>query len=243
MYLEQARPVEAATRPSARAFSPALTNLCSSPEVEQRVRTAVQRLQSLTRSASLQFAIEVGRVVVESLYAGDPTAWRGRAKKDHTLRTLAASPDLPISASALYRALSIYELNQATRGNIARARHLGISHVRAVLGLEHAQQLQLLESAERGGWTVCHLEREVARLRSTARSRGGRRPSPRYLKTIRQIHQLTSAECFDGLEEWSALSSSEVEELALKLAQARERLATVAGALTQNQTRTRSKVR
>ncbi len=243
MYLEQARPAEVTTRTSSNVLSRAVANPCSSQDVEQRVRIAVQRLQNLTRSASLQFAIEVGRVVVDSLYRGDSTAWRDRSQKDHTLRALAANPELPISASALYRALSIYELNQATRGSIARARHLGVSHVRAVLGLERVHQLQLLESAERAAWTVCHLEREVARYRSSARSRGGRRPSPRYLKTIRQIHQLTAVECFDGLEEWSALSRSELEELALKLAQARERLATVAGALPQHPPRAQARAR
>lgn len=241
MYLERARPAEGGARRPPNAPSPSATI----PEggVEHRVRATVQHLQNLTRSASIQFAIEVGRVVIECLYAGDWTAWRTRAQKDHALRALAATPDLPISASALYRALAIYELNQDTQGNIARAQHLGVSHVRAVLGLDRTHQLQLLDSAERAGWTVCRLEREAARFRSAARSRGGRRPAPRYLKTIRQIHQLTAPELLDGVEQWSSLPRSELEELALKLSQARERLAIIAGVLPRHLAKARAEAR
>lgn len=212
-------------------------------DADRRVRLTVQRLQNLTRNASVQFAIEVGRVVVECLYGGDTSAWRERAHKDHTLRTLAASPELPISASALYRALSIYELDRETRGDVARAQHLGVSHVRAVLGLERAHQVQLLAAAEQGGWTVCRLEGEAARFRPATRARGGRRPIPRYVKTIRQIHQLTSPESLDGVEGWSSLASPELEELALKLSQAQQRLAVLVRALPRRVAKTPGEVR
>lgn len=243
MYLESARLAQGPAKPLALGLAPSGASKSIDGEVDRRVRATVQRLQSLTRSASIQFAIEVGRAVVECLYGGDSAAWRERAHKDHTLRTLADSPDLPISASALYRALAIYELNQDTQGNVARAQHLGVSHVRVVLGLERTHQLQLLSAAERDGWTVCRLESEAARLRPTARSRGGRRPTPRYVKTIRQIHQLTAPELLDGLEDWSALPHSELEELAFKVSQARERLATLASVLPRHPAKVSAEVR
>lgn len=199
--------------------------------VDRRIRSALSQLQSLTRSALMKFSLEVGRIVIDTLYDGDARAWRERGHKSSTLRALAASPELPISVSALYRALAIYELNVSTDGNVESWPNIGVSHVRAVLGLEQTQQLKLLDTAAEKSWTVSKLEKEAARYRSVARSRGGRRPTPRYVKTIRQIHDLTSPESLDGLDTCSGLGRLELEELAKKLSEARERLAILASVL------------
>ncbi|HEY5960029.1 MAG TPA: hypothetical protein VIV60_25930, partial [Polyangiaceae bacterium] len=132
--------------------------------LDERVRKTIYQLCVLTRGATLEFAMGVGKVVVDTLYDGDLSAWRSRARKDHALRALASNPDLPLSASALYRALAIYELSRRNTRDMGW-RHLGVSHLRTVLGLPSETQNRLLASAETERWTVARLEREVLVLR------------------------------------------------------------------------------
>jgi hypothetical protein len=191
--------------------------------LEERVHKAVNQLSILTRSATLDFALSVGKVVIDTLYDGELSAWRSRLRKDHALRALAASPDLPMSASALYRALAIYELSQR-QTNVTSWKHLGVCHLRTVLGLPTETQDYLLTAAEAERWTVAKLEREVLCLRAQGRNVGGRKPLPRYVKSIRRIFDLTLPEALDGLETNQELSAEDVTELLSKLNHARERL-------------------
>jgi hypothetical protein len=190
--------------------------------LDERIGKTIVELRKLTRGASLQFALGVGRVVVDTLYEGDVAAWRSRARKNHALRVLAARTDLPLSASALYRALAIYELSQKQAGGQGW-QHLGVSHLRVVLGLAEDVQAELLGRAEAEQWTVARLEREAVTLRSGLRPSGGRKPVPRYLKSIRRIFELTSPEALEGLES-TELGASEVAELTEKIEAARRRL-------------------
>jgi hypothetical protein len=189
--------------------------------LETRVRQVINQLCVLARGATLDFTLRVGKVVVDSLYDGDLTAWRSRARKDYALRVLAASPDLPLSATALYRALAIYELSQRQPN---AWQHLGVSHLRAVLGLPNETQNHLLSAAEQGQWTVAKLEREVLCGRVKSRNNGGRKPVPPYVKAIRRIFELTLPEAFEGLESVHYLQAAEFEELAGKLTETQERL-------------------
>jgi hypothetical protein len=183
--------------------------------LDERIGKTIVELRKLTRGASLQFALGVGRVVVDTLYDGDATAWRSRARKDHALRALAARKDLPLSASALYRALAIFELSRRQAGGQCW-QHLGVSHLRVVLGLAEDFQATLLRRAESEQWTVAKLEREAMALRSGLRSSGGRKPVPRYVRSIRRIFELTSPEALEGLESSTELGATEVAELTEK---------------------------
>lgn len=191
--------------------------------LDERIGKTVLELRKLTRGASLQFALTVGRIVVETLYEGDVRAWRSRARKDHALRALAARPDLPMSASALYRALAIYELSQRQAGG-AGWQHIGVSHLRAVLGLAEDVQTTLLARAESEQWTAARLERETVTLRAGGRPAGGRKRVPGYVKSIRRIFELTSAEALDGLDSVSELNATELSELTAMLESARTEL-------------------
>jgi hypothetical protein len=191
--------------------------------LDERIGKTILELRKLTRGASLQFALTVGQIVVETLYDGDARAWRSRARKDHALRALAARPDLPMSASALYRALAIYELS--TRCGAGEGwQHVGVSHLRAVLGLAEDVQTSLLERAEAERWTAARMEREAVTLRSTRRQTGGRKRVPGYVKSIRRIFELTSAEALEGLDSVGELNPSEVADLTEMLESARVQL-------------------
>jgi hypothetical protein len=191
-------------------------------ELGERVRCAVERLSGVRRGASLGFALDVGRIVVDTLYAGDVSRWRARRRKDTALRALSRRPDLPLSASALYRALALYELSQ--RDGREGWPELGVSHLRAVLGLPAPTQSALLAAAARERWTVARLEQEAAARRSPARPRGGRKPMAPYIRSIRRIVQLTSPAALEGLERCGELDATQLDELSRQLGRARAQL-------------------
>jgi len=194
-------------------------------ELGELVRCAIERLGVVRRGASLELALDVGRIVVDTLYAGDLTRWRARQRKDHALRSLSRRPDLPLSPSALYRALALYELSQREELSRSSFEQLGVSHLRVVLGLPAPAQNALLAAAARERWTVSRLEREVAAQRpAAARSRGGRKPVAPYIKSIRRIARLTSPEALEGLERCAELDATQLDELASELRRARAQL-------------------
>ena len=160
------------------------------PSCEQRIEHATKRIRDLIGGARLQMALTIGRIVIEEIYDGDLTSWRQRGPKDTSLRHLAADPRLTISASALYRALGIYELK------IRHADHpmwemLTACHLRAVLGLPAPEQTRLLDLATANSWTTQALEQAAAASRDCHKtSRGGR---PRKLQLIRAIESAERA--------------------------------------------------
>jgi hypothetical protein len=133
----------------------------------------VDELRQLTQVATLDLALAVGRLVIDRFYDGDTNAWRLRGRRCTSFRKLAARPDLPMSASALYRSVAIYELWQRL-GGIVVWTHVGACHARAVLGLPPADQELLLRRAESESMTVRQLEEVAATLREQRNDRRGR---------------------------------------------------------------------
>lgn len=194
--------------------------------LDARVQLAAQRISALSRRATLEFALEVGRIVIVTLYDGDLCEWRRRGRKSNSLRALARHPDLAISPATLYRSLALYELMERV-GPDSSWRHLGISHLRAVLSAPPPVQEYLLERAEKEGWSVARIEREVSEVSQRERHRGGRPRSPEYVKSIRKIGRLIGAEALQGLDEAERLDTREVTELLAIVRRVRERISVV----------------
>ena len=194
-------------------------------------------LSALGKDASVEQAVAIGRLVVERLYGGDLSAWRSRGPKAHSLRALARRSDLPVSSSALYRAIALYEL--ITRlGGVERwsKAGLGISHLRLVLGLSVEDQRRLLDEAVRNSWTVAELEREAVRARRrnpTRASRGGRPRLPRFVKSVNRLRKAAEApdELFGDLDAASRMSEEDLAEIRDALATIRVRCAELDRAL------------
>lgn len=191
----------------------------------RRVDDAARRINAISRAATLEFALEIGRAVIETLYQGRLTEWRGRGRKEIGLRQLAAHPNLSISASTLYRSIAIYELCERV-GHCGSLRHLGVSHLRALLAAPEAEQTALLQRAELEKWSVARLEREVDKGQGRE-SRGGRPRSPEYVKSIRRMNQLVAPRALDGLDEADNLSPAEARELLAMVGSLRERIALI----------------
>jgi len=150
------------------------------------VDVVVRRLNKLCRQATFEFTLTVGSTVIENLYGGDLRLWRSRdPTKAVSLRRLARHPQLPMSPTALYRCVAIYELCE--RLDIRHWRHVSASHLRLVLPLEHEDQAQLLRLAEANMWPVRRLDEEIAATLDKSAARGGPRRRSRLSEATASV--------------------------------------------------------
>ncbi len=150
------------------------------------VEVALAQIRLVARTASLQLALDVGEIVFFAFFDGDPAKLRERGPKDMSFRRLALHPELPMSATNLWRAVAIYELSSRF-SLVRRSKHIGITHVRVVLGLPEPDQEELLLRAENERWHVSHLQAQ-AQLRR--KGSGGRPRKPAILKTLDALRRV-----------------------------------------------------
>lgn len=157
------------------------------PRREDVLDSAAEELRALATAAAMDLSMRVGEVIIRTLYGGSFKAWRRRGKKCNSLRTLACRPDVPMSATAIYRAVAIYEL-VCRVGGLDVFCSLSVSHYRAVLRLPSAKQTELLALAEAERWTAAELERHTRQVtpEETSRSRGGRPPLNPVRRAVRR---------------------------------------------------------
>lgn len=200
------------------------------PDAE--IRAAYEEIARLHRSATLEYAIASGRVIVERFFGGDLAAWRERGPADASLRKLAALLDddrTPgLTPAGLYRAVEFYDLEQ--RVGISGRRQLTATHVRAVIGLPPGRQESLLGRAEAHDWTAERLEREAAKHRKPTRP--GRPRNPAFVNALNQMRRLAvSDEAFGDLASVGALDDDDAADLEAALAAIRARCDAMAVAL------------
>ncbi len=211
-----------------------LAGVWANAKPDRRIRRATSRINDLVGSTSLQLALAIGRVVIEELYDGDLSRWRQRGIKEHTLRQLAADPNLGISASALYRAIAIYELRARLPEHPLWER-LTVCHIRAVLGLPEHEQQRLLVLADRAHLSTQALEEAAAEVRANHKSsRGGRPRKPRFARSIEYAERALADEnaVFGDLEALVSMSSEERDELERRLSFVRQRCDELASLIT-----------
>lgn len=175
------------------------------------VDAVVAELRRLSQTATMELALTIGRLIIERFYGGSTTAWRQRGRRCASFRKLAARPDLPMSATALYRSVAIYELWERL-GAVTTWKHVGACHARAVLGLPPADQERVLMRAESEALTV----REVAEVVTSIREqRSDRRGRPRQPPLVRATSGMRRAlETFAKVVEDGQLRDAERRELA-----------------------------
>ncbi len=155
-------------------------------EVDTHLDAVARQILELHRSRHLEYHLALGRVIVDQLFNGDLDAWRSRGAKDRSFRLLASRRDLAhVSKTTLHRAACVYALS--CRLGVPTWKHLGVSHLREVLGLPEQIQEVLLNTAEQERWTVTKIRRLARAHRLPGR---GRKPLPRYVKTIRRLASL-----------------------------------------------------
>lgn len=152
-----------------------------------RVEVVVSRIRQIVRTASLEFALRVGAVIIEHLFEGDTAGWRSKGSKAVSFRRLVAHPDLPLSAVSVSRCVALFELCERLNAP-ARWQHLGASHLRLVLGLPHDAQERLLTAANAKRWTVKAMQEEVQRQKPS-RPRGGRRDESAVARNLQRLQK------------------------------------------------------
>lgn len=181
------------------------------------VERALADIRHIARASALELALDVGEVVFHHIFRGDAAAVRKRGPKDASFRRLALHPELPLSAANLWRAVAIYELSLRIPG-VTRSKHLGISHVRTLLGLPEDVQHRLVTQAEAETWSVARLEKEAAARRS---GRGGRHRKSELERTLDTLRKLASIPT-PRLASPSAVSALGSEDLEVALETLRE---------------------
>ncbi len=189
--------------------------LLPAPISDREIEQLVQAINGYTRLAGVELALRIGSLIVDRFYAGDLKALRARGAKDASFRKLACHPQLEMSASSLQRCVAVYEL--CARLGVSTWKHLGVSHLRAVMALPDPAQKQLLLAAEEGGWTVQQLQDQVQAQRNQAENRG-RPPLPPLVKTLNKLTRQLEGAAVDA-SDLDALSKLDPDE-ALHLYQA-----------------------
>jgi hypothetical protein len=117
------------------------------------------------------------------------------------------------SASALYRAVAVYELDQ--RLGVAARKHLTFNRIRAVIGLSDAEQEKLLQQAEDEAWTTRQLEDKAAGARKKIGDGRGRPVLPMFVKTINKLGKLAGGDedAFGDLDQVETLTADDATRL------------------------------
>lgn len=197
---------------------------------DQKVGLVVRQLRQICRDSSLEFALKVGAVVIHNFYDGELGEWRSRGPKLHSFRRLAEHPDLPLSPSALYRAVAIFELCQRLNAP-SRWRQLGTSHFRVVLGLDPEIQDKLLARANQEQWSVKALALAALDCRTGHVRKGGRKPMSALTKHLSNLQRCAEGWQSDLEATLNSLGPDEIERGARLLNRTRRALDELARAL------------
>ncbi len=203
-------------------------------DLEVRIQRAAARISEPMTGTSLDLALRIGRVVVEEVYCGGASPWPQRGPRDASLRQLAADPRITISASALYRAIGLYELK------VRFAEHpmwsaLTVCHIRAVLGLPEPEQLRLLDLAIRQCWTIQMMDEAAAATRERHKgSRGGRPRKHRFARAVEDVERvlLDEDEALGNTEALRELPAQQRIDLSRRLSLIGRRCEALASALS-----------
>jgi hypothetical protein len=127
------------------------------------VARLVSKLRQSASRPGLAQALEVGEIVSQALYGGDPRRCKRRGRHEPMFCKLARADGLPFSALTLSRFLDVYELYDRIGGG--RFRFAGLSHYYAVLQLPRRKQAMALVAACGKRWPATRLEALVRRSR------------------------------------------------------------------------------
>ena len=122
-----------------------------------QVAEVARAAREIHRLAELEEAVALGQLVVDNLVDHAPCGVTHDSTSDVPLRSLAAHPELPLSAAELDETLGIFAAVEAL-GGLGACQHIGAAHVREALQLPLHRQVALLRRAEQ----LCWSEQELA---------------------------------------------------------------------------------
>lgn len=121
----------------------------------------VQELCAIERRAGIDRVLEIGQLILERFFDGNPSSWRDkRRNKEASIRRLAQREDCPYCKSALNEAVAVYVA--VTEMPCVRSfGHVRPSHIAAVLRLPRIDMVETLHVAEKERWSVRELKAHV----------------------------------------------------------------------------------
>jgi hypothetical protein len=150
---------------------------------DARIEAAVRHIRAVCAASHLEAALRIGTYVLDTFFGGDREAFRARGRRDVSFRRLAKHPDLPVSATYLWRSVAIVEQLHDLPAEVAQA-----------LPLTHHQVLLLVNDREEKVRLAREAVGEVLSKRAFARrvqevaggqakrSRGGRPRTPPLMR-------------------------------------------------------------
>lgn len=153
----------------------------------QLLDQVVDRIVLLRTRVHLQFALDVGAIVVERLFNGNIASLRERGPKEQSLRRLAAHPRLPFSATTLWRCIAAYEVVR-TCPEVIRLDGLSMAHIVAVRSLpQHQRGLVLAEASTK------RKPAEWIRRRVASENAPSKKQTPRDSALSTRVHRIADA--------------------------------------------------
>lgn len=128
----------------------------------------VQELCAIERRAGIDRVLEIGRLILERFFDGNPALWRDRRRnKEASIRRLAQRADCPYCKSALNEAVAVY-VAVAEMPCVRSFGHVRSSHVAAALQLSRDEMVEVLHVAENERWSVRELKAHVVKQKASA---------------------------------------------------------------------------
>lgn len=155
------------------------------PDVDKMVAT----INRLYCAGTLQTAVQIGSYVIEHCFGGDPSRIRDKRKGSAAFQVLSERPDLALSTSMLWVCCAVAAQVPELPESVASV--LPLSHHRALLVVVDANRKSLLASdAVSHNWSREELRAAIAQeAASTRRSAAGRKPTPRFIRAARLVHE------------------------------------------------------
>ena len=166
----------------------------------------------------LAMAIDVGRLVLDCFFDGDPELFRSpRWKQRASFRTLVRHPGLEISASALHAYVAISIQLRELPGPLAA--ELSLTRHRYLLPIADLRvKAELARRSIDEEWSAERLRREVSDARPPG-SRPGRPRTPVVVKIVNEVERAVRPERIEALEGAGSQSAEDAAALIERLEQ------------------------
>ncbi|HMR76995.1 MAG TPA: hypothetical protein PKD61_17870 [Polyangiaceae bacterium] len=196
---------------------------------DDSIERTVAEIRHLTRKAALDLALEIGEIVFRRIFDGDMKSVRKHGPKHASFRQLALHPELPMSATGLWRSVTMFEL-WLRLPQLKNCKHISANHIHAVLALPPRDQERLLKRAERQKWRASELWAQAAARRKGA---GGRPPKLEIVKALDQLRRVAVVplSTFSDRSVIRRMGEEEVEVALVTLDEIEQRLAALRAAL------------
>jgi len=185
------------------------------PVSMRKVNALVHKLTDFYSRQVLLTSYELGKLVVEELFDGDPSTIHQHGPKENALASLLRHDQLPCSSATLSRAVRVYEL-LSRLPQFKDHKQLALGHLYAVLPVAEDKQERLLELAVDKKWTAENFQEHIAKLnkKELSGSSRGRPALPEGLKALGVVERLLDKETgLHDLEFVEKLETKQIERM------------------------------